>query len=70
MRIWIVVPTARPQCMRNIWDNFLPLADRGQPLQGYLNAVLTFIMMGCVLTILVDSLRRWRTALRVRTGLA
>jgi len=56
---------------RNIQDNFLPLArEGGQPLQGYLNAALTLVMMACVLTILGDSLRRWGAALRNRHALA
>ena len=48
----------------NVTDNFLPLARSGQPVQGYLNATMTLIMMGCVVTILVESARRWIAALR------
>jgi carbon starvation protein len=49
----------------NITDNFLPLARRGgHPFQGYLNAGMTAVMMACVLTILVESLRRWAAALQ------
>jgi carbon starvation protein len=48
----------------NVTDNFLPLARRGQPVQGYLNAGMTLVMMACVLTILVESARRWIAALR------
>jgi acyl-CoA synthetase (AMP-forming)/AMP-acid ligase II len=49
----------------NIVDNFLPLARTGgHPFQGYLNALMTAVMMACVLTILVDSVRRWTAALR------
>jgi carbon starvation protein len=48
----------------NIVDNFLPLARTGgRPFQGYLNALMTAVMMACVLTILVDSLLRWTAAL-------
>jgi len=49
----------------NIVDNFLPLARTGgRPFQGYLNALMTAVMMACVLTILVDSVLRWTAALR------
>src|SRR5262245_9906092 len=49
----------------NIVDNFLPLARTGgHPFQGYLNALMTVVMMACVLTILVDSALRWKAALR------
>ncbi len=49
----------------NIVDNFLPLARTGgHPFQGYLNALMTAVMMACVLTILVDSGTRWTAALR------
>jgi carbon starvation protein len=49
----------------NIVDNFLPLARTGgHPFQGYLNALMTAVMMACVLTILVDSVLRWGAALR------
>jgi carbon starvation protein len=52
---------------RNIWDNFLPLAvSGGRPVQGYLNAAITAVMMVCVLTVLLDSLRRWSAAFRRR----
>ena len=55
---------------RNIWDNFLPLAQRGgQPFQGYLNAAMTAVIMACVLTVLADSLRRWAAVLRGRVPL-
>jgi carbon starvation protein len=48
----------------NVTDNFLPLARSGQPFQGYLNAAMTLVMMACVVTILVESARRWIAALR------
>jgi len=49
----------------NIVDNFLPLARTGgHPFQGYLNALMTAVMMACVLTILVDSVLHWTAALR------
>jgi carbon starvation protein len=55
----------------NIVDNFLPLARTGgHPFQGYLNALMTAVMMACVLTILVDSGLRWTSALRSRRAAA
>jgi carbon starvation protein len=46
--------------IRSILDNFLPLAQKpGMAFQGYLNAVLTMVMIASVLIILADSLRRW-----------
>ncbi|MCI0659160.1 MAG: carbon starvation protein A [Acidobacteria bacterium] len=55
----------------NIVDNFLPLARTGgHPFQGYLNALMTAVMMVCVLTILVDSGLRWTSALRSRRAAA
>ncbi|HEU5180469.1 MAG TPA: carbon starvation protein A [Candidatus Polarisedimenticolia bacterium] len=48
----------------NVTDNFLPLARSGQPFQGYLNATMTVVMMVCVVTILVESARRWVAVLR------
>ena len=48
----------------NITDNFLPLARTGgHPFQGYLNAGMTTVMIACVLTILVESVRRWLAVL-------
>jgi len=48
----------------NITDNFLPLARTGgHPFQGYLNACMTTVMIACVLTILVESVRRWLAVL-------
>jgi carbon starvation protein len=49
----------------NITDNFLPLARTGgHPFQGYLNACMTTVMIACVLTILVESVRRWLAVLQ------
>jgi len=46
---------------QSIVDNFIPLArEGGQPLLGWLNALLTALMMACVGVILIDSFRRWR----------
>jgi len=44
----------------NITDNFLPLAQKpGFAFQGYLDALLTAIMMVCVAVIFLDALPRW-----------
>jgi carbon starvation protein len=60
-----VATTTLTAAWKNIRENFLPLAGTGgQPLQGYLNAALTVVMMACVLTILADSLRRWSRVLQ------
>lgn len=44
----------------NITDNFLPMTNNPDTVfQGYLNSVLTVIIMLCAIIILVDSGRRW-----------
>jgi carbon starvation protein len=44
----------------NIVDNFLPLtANPGSALQGYVNSIMTAVMMICAVIILIESLRRW-----------
>jgi len=44
----------------NIVDNFIPLtADPGTRVQGYVNFVLTAVMMICAVVILVEAFRRW-----------
>jgi carbon starvation protein len=44
----------------NITHNFLPLTEKeGGAVQGYVNSVLTAIIMVCAVLILADSLRRW-----------
>ena len=44
----------------NISDNFLPLtANPETATQGYINSILTAIMMVCAVVILVESFRRW-----------
>ncbi len=43
----------------SIWQNFIPLAAQpGKAVVGYVNAGLTFLMMGCVLVILTSAIRR------------
>ncbi len=47
-------------CWENIFDNFLPLTSNpATAVQGYIDAVLTVIIMGCAVIILVEAFRRW-----------
>jgi carbon starvation protein len=51
----------------SVRDNFWPLAigpDPTRHFQGYLDTVLTVIMMACVVIILVAAVRRWIAAAR------
>lgn len=46
----------------SVRDNFWPMATGADPsrhFQGYLNSILTVIMMGCVVVILTAAIRRW-----------
>ena len=46
----------------SVRDNFWPLAmgsDPARRVQGYVDSVLTVVMMTCVVVILVTSVRRW-----------
>ncbi len=46
----------------SIRDNFWPMAVGPDPalhVQGYLNSILTVIMMACVVVIVIASVRRW-----------
>jgi carbon starvation protein len=46
----------------SVRDNFYPLAigaDAGKHVQGYVDSVLTVVMMVCVLVILASALARW-----------
>jgi carbon starvation protein len=44
----------------NVVDNFLPLTNNpATATQGYVNSILTIIMMVCAVIILVESFRRW-----------
>ncbi|MEM4407911.1 MAG: carbon starvation protein A [Candidatus Caldarchaeum sp.] len=44
----------------NITQNFIPLTRKeGGALHGYVNSVLTALIMICAILILVDSIRRW-----------
>jgi len=54
-------------CYLNIVDNFWPLtSDSATALQGYVNSVLTAIIMACAVAILVEALRRWYSVLILR----
>ncbi len=45
----------------SITQLFLPMAHKqGSEFKGILNTILTVAMMACVVTVLVDALRRWR----------
>jgi carbon starvation protein len=44
----------------NVADNFFPLTKNpATAMQGYVNSILTIIMMVCAVIILVESSRRW-----------
>ncbi len=49
---------------RSIFDNFLAeTANPATAFRGYLNTVLTAIMMTCVVIVLIDAMLKWRRAL-------
>ncbi len=53
----------------SVRDNFWPMAVGANPalhLQGYLNSILTLVMMACVVVIFVAAGRRWILVLRGR----
>ena len=55
-----VMATTLSASWLNITDNFLPLAKRdGFAIQGYVNSLLTAVMMICAVIILIDSFRTW-----------
>ena len=44
----------------NVIDNFLPLTQNpATSTQGYVNSILTIVMMICAVIILIESFRRW-----------
>jgi len=44
----------------NITDNFWPLtANAATAVQGYVNSILTAVIMACAVVIIVEALRRW-----------
>jgi carbon starvation protein len=54
----------------SVRDIFWPLAigpDPGRHFQGYLDTVLTVIMMSCVVIVLTAAVRRWIRAFRPAT---
>ena len=57
----------------SVRDNFWPLATGPDPtrhFQGYLNSIMTVVMMACVIVILVASVRRWVAVKRGTVSLA
>jgi carbon starvation protein len=55
-----VAVTTLTACWLNITDNFLPLmALPGSEVQGFVNTLLTLIIMVCAIVILVEACRRW-----------
>jgi carbon starvation protein len=53
----------------SVRDNFYPMAigaDATKHFQGYLNSVLTVVMMVCVLVILASAVLRWMAVLSGR----
>ena len=55
-----VMATTLSASWLNITENFLPLAKReGFAIQGYVNSLLTAVMMICAVIILIDSFRTW-----------
>jgi carbon starvation protein len=51
----------------SVRDNFWPMAVGPDPslrAQGYVDSVLAVVMMGCALTVVVTSVRRWAAAWR------
>ncbi len=55
-----VMATTLSACWLNITDNFLPMMGNPQTeLQGYINSLLTVIIMACAVIVLVEALRKW-----------
>jgi carbon starvation protein len=51
-------------CWLNITDNFLPMTtNRNTATQGYVNSLLTAIIMVCAITVLFEAFRRWYSVL-------
>lgn len=52
--------TTLAACWLNISDNFIPLINTpGKEVQGYVNTIMTVIIMVCAVVIIVEALRRW-----------
>jgi carbon starvation protein len=55
-----VAVTTLTACWLNITDNYMPLISvPGKETQGYVNVILTIIMMVCAVIVLIEALRRW-----------
>jgi carbon starvation protein len=63
----VMAATTLTAGVSNIFDNYLPRGRAGDP-NGYLNAVLTLVMMVCVGLVLVDGLLRVRKLAAARAG--
>ncbi|MEP0821465.1 MAG: carbon starvation protein A [Ignavibacterium sp.] len=62
-----VTSTTLIACYLNIVDNFLPLtAKEGTAMQGYVNSILTLIIMICAVAVLTEAFRRWYRVLVLR----
>ncbi|MEX2117389.1 MAG: carbon starvation protein A [Bacteroidota bacterium] len=55
-----VTSTTLIACYLNITDNFWPLtSNSATAVQGYINSILTAIIMACAIAVLIEALRRW-----------
>ncbi|HUI09885.1 MAG TPA: carbon starvation CstA 5TM domain-containing protein, partial [Bacteroidota bacterium] len=55
-----VAATTLSACWLNITDNFWPMtASAATAVQGYVNSILTAVIMACAVIILVEAGRRW-----------
>jgi carbon starvation protein len=62
-----VTTTTLIACYLNIVDNFWPLtSNSATATQGYVNSILTVIIMACAIAILAEALRRWYHVLVLR----
>lgn len=53
---------------QSITDNFFPLTQNpATAFQGWLDSILTVIMMGCVSIVLIDSMRKWKSVVFPKT---
>jgi carbon starvation protein len=57
-----VIVTTTTAAYQLIFDNFLPLTRSGDAsavFRGYLNIIMTVVMIGCVTLTLIDALTKW-----------
>ena len=48
----------------NVVDNYLPLIEKSETAtQGYVNSILTVVIMVCAIVIMIESFRRWYAVL-------